>query len=105
MATTLGFSIRHGLHHDAQKSTIVTFPIASFKESFFPAGVLALNAGAVEPGSALLFPGASAGAAGWVGSAVGIGTSLNILPSSFPFSVFFNSGSSVAYSFLASAGD
>ena len=40
-ATTFGFSCLHGPHHDAQKSTIVTFPKLSFKETVFPSGVFA----------------------------------------------------------------
>lgn len=40
-ATTFGFSALHGPHQDAQKSTIVTFPKDSFKETIFPSGVFA----------------------------------------------------------------
>ncbi len=36
MATTLGFSFRQGPHHEAQKSTIVTFPKLSLREMVFP---------------------------------------------------------------------
>ncbi len=39
MATTFGFSCRHGPHHEAQKSTIVTFPKLSFSEITFPSGL------------------------------------------------------------------
>src|SRR6187402_3624695 len=56
MATTFGFSFRQGPHHEAQKSTIVTFPKLSLRETVFPCGlgaeksVLHLAAGA--PGAA-----------------------------------------------------
>src|SRR6188768_3595967 len=58
MATTFGFSFRQGPHHEAQKSTIVTFPKLSFRETVFPSGlgaeksVLHLAAGAGAPGTA-----------------------------------------------------
>ncbi len=39
IATTFGFSSLHGPHHEAQKSTIVTFPKLSFKEITFPSGL------------------------------------------------------------------
>ncbi|MDW8851827.1 hypothetical protein SD960_17125 [Flavobacterium sp. MMLR14_040] len=38
MATTFGFSFLHGPHHEAQKSTIVTFPKLSLSEITFPSG-------------------------------------------------------------------
>ena len=38
-ATTLGFSCLHGPHQEAQKSTIVTFPKLSFRETIFPSGL------------------------------------------------------------------
>ena len=47
MATTFGFSARHGPHQEAQKSIIVTLPNDSFKETVFPAGVLAEKSGAL----------------------------------------------------------
>ena len=47
MATTFGFSARHGPHQEAQKSIIVTFPNDSFNETVFPAGVLAEKSGAL----------------------------------------------------------
>lgn len=52
MATTFGFSFRHGPHHEAQKSTIVTFPRHSLRLIVLPCGlgaeksVLHLAAGA-----------------------------------------------------------
>src|SRR6187431_945383 len=58
MATTFGFSFRQGPHHEAQKSTIVTFPKLSFRETVFPAGlgaeksVLHFAAGAAGAGTA-----------------------------------------------------
>lgn len=59
MATTFGFSLRQGPHHEAQKSTIVTFPKLSLRETVFPCGlgaeksVLHLVAGAgAAPGAA-----------------------------------------------------
>jgi hypothetical protein len=33
------FSLRQGAHHDAQKSTIVTFPKLSLRETTFPSGL------------------------------------------------------------------
>lgn len=45
-ATTFGFSALQGPHQDAQKSTIVTFPRLSFKETVFPSGVFAENSAA-----------------------------------------------------------
>src|SRR6187431_3198092 len=39
MATTFGFSCLQGPHHDAQKSTIVTFPKLSLRETVFPCGL------------------------------------------------------------------
>jgi hypothetical protein len=39
IATTFGFSFRHGPHHEAQKSTIVTFPKLSLREITFPSGL------------------------------------------------------------------
>ena len=39
IATTFGFSFRHGPHQDAQKSTIVTFPKLSLREITFPSGL------------------------------------------------------------------
>ena len=39
MATKFGFSALHGGHHDAQKSTIVTFPKLSLREIIFPSGL------------------------------------------------------------------
>ena len=39
IATTFGFSFRHGPHHDAQKSTIVTFPKLCLREIIFPSGL------------------------------------------------------------------
>lgn len=48
-ATTLGFSALHGLHHDAQKSIIVTFPNDFFSETTSPEGVLAEKSGAILP--------------------------------------------------------
>lgn len=45
-ATTFGFSIRHGLHQDAQKSISVTFPNDFFKEIVFPSGDSAEKSGA-----------------------------------------------------------
>ncbi len=38
-ATTFGFSCRQGPHHEAQKSTIVTFPKFSLREIIFPCGL------------------------------------------------------------------
>jgi hypothetical protein len=32
-------SLRQGAHHDAQKSTIVTFPKLSLRETTFPSGL------------------------------------------------------------------
>jgi hypothetical protein len=65
MATTFGFSFRQGPHHDAQKSTIVTFPKLSLREITFPSGLgaeksdlhLAAGAGAagVAPTDGILF--------------------------------------------------
>jgi hypothetical protein len=45
-ATTLGFSIRQGLHHEAQKSSSVTFPKDSLSETAFPFGAEAEKSGA-----------------------------------------------------------
>nr|WP_230470652.1 hypothetical protein [Flavobacterium cheongpyeongense] len=39
MATTLGFSFLHGPHHEAQKSTIVTFPKLSLSDILLPSGL------------------------------------------------------------------
>ena len=52
MATTFGFSLRHGPHQEAQKSTIVTFPKLSLRLIVLPCvlgaekSVLHLAAGA-----------------------------------------------------------
>jgi hypothetical protein len=37
-ATTFVFSALQGPHHEAEKSTIVTFPKLSFKETILPSG-------------------------------------------------------------------
>src|SRR5699024_5962308 len=39
IATTFGFSFRQGPHHEAQKSTIVTFPKLSLSETCLPSGL------------------------------------------------------------------
>lgn len=46
-ATTFGFSILQGLHHDAQKSISVTFPNDSFNEISLPEGDFPEKSGAI----------------------------------------------------------
>jgi hypothetical protein len=59
MATTFGFSTLQGPHHEAQKSTIVTFPKLSLSEITLPSGL-----GAEKSDLQLAVPGpAVAGAA------------------------------------------
>jgi hypothetical protein len=63
IATTFGFSFLHGPHHEAQKSTIVTFPKLSLRETTFPSGLgaeksalhLALPTGAADAPTAGIF--------------------------------------------------
>lgn len=63
IATTFGFSLRHGPHHEAQKSTIVTLPKLSLSETTFPSGFgaeksalhLALPAAGAEAPTAGIF--------------------------------------------------
>src|SRR5690554_2135640 len=50
--TTFGFSMRHGRHHEAQKSMMVYFPNVSERDRLVPSGVGAVNSGAKDPISA-----------------------------------------------------
>jgi len=47
IAKSLGFSLRHGPHQEAQKSITVTFPSDCFKETEIPSGVFAVKSGAI----------------------------------------------------------
>lgn len=87
-ATTLGFSLLQGLHHEAQKSTIVTFPKLFLSEITFPSGFGAEKLGALH---------LAAGAAGVAGAAGAPGTddliALIFSAISLPGLVPFNSSS------------
>lgn len=88
MATTFGFSCRQGPHHEAQKSTIVTFPKQSFSAITLPSGF-----GAEK--SVLHLAGAAAGACICPGDATAPGflISANLVLIAFPGFVFFKSSS------------
>ena len=47
--TRFGFSIRQGLHHDAQKSIIVTFPLILFRSNKIPFELGPEKAGTFSP--------------------------------------------------------
>src|SRR5690606_29173283 len=92
IATTLGFSTLHGLHHDAQKSITVTLPIDSFSDIALPSGLGAENAGAVLPTSALVLPACAP-------SVVTGSPAFTIMsPNSFPSLVFLTSSAKLSYS-------
>jgi hypothetical protein len=83
MATTFGFSALHGPHHEAQKSTMVTFPKLCFREISFPWGF-----GAEKSDLQLAGAGAGAGA---------IFDSLIFNSMAFPGFVVFKDASKLAY--------
>lgn len=90
-ATIFGFSLRHGGHHDAQKSTMVTFPKLCFKLITFPCGF-----GAEKSALHFAEPGA-AGVAPTEGAFISVKRALIALPGL----VFFNDSSKLSYNFSA----
>src|SRR5690606_8615116 len=44
-----GFSLLHGMHHDAQKSNNTTLPFNDDKVISFPSGLLNFKSGAISP--------------------------------------------------------
>lgn len=93
-ATIFGFSLRHGGHQDAQKSTMVTFPKLCFKLITFPCGLGAEKSALhfAEPGAA-----GAAGVAPTVGAFISVKRALIALPGL----VFFRDSSKLSYSFSA----
>lgn len=92
IATTFGFSLRHGPHQEAQKSTIVTFPKHSFREITFPSGL--------GPEKSDLHLASAVGAgAGDVAPTDGDFISASLVLIALPGFVFFNDSSKLLYNF------
>jgi hypothetical protein len=89
-ATIFGFSLRHGGHQEAQKSTIVTLPKLCFKLITLPSGL-----GAAK--SDLHFVAGAVGVAPTVGAFISVKRLLIALPGF----VFFKSSSKLSNSFSA----
>ncbi len=82
----LGFSARHGEHHEAQKSINVTFPSSFFNDMVLPSGV--------GPEKSTVF---------WLGLQAFL---LSVLASFFPILVSFKSASKpskIFFNFILSA--